>query len=295
MLRLLASSAPGQPIETGASDEGVPLLIDCSCCGEPDDLETTATLQCHDDIHVCRACIGSLAQQAGMLDVTPTLPVIDMNKAVGFYEAAGFVVRRYDDGFVFVQHDEQSVFDLGLEENIDPQRNGAGCYIIVADVDAWHATFTNADLNVTAIETKPWGMREFTTSTRAGTTSASGRTPDTTIQRGLHEPAGRCSTTTQEPRRSCRFRMWHVSSSVQSAGSRVRLRCTSCTSSCSRARSCMIVPLTWASLASSRSQTWLHGVVPSSRSSVIPPISLRVSPAAWALRMNVRRLRAWSS
>ena len=144
-------------------DEGRTLLTNCSCCGEPRDVETTATLQCHDDIRVCRACIGWLAQQAGMLDVTPALPVVDMNKAVGFYEAAGFVVRRYDEGFVFVHHDEQSVFDLALEENIDPQRNGAGCYIIVADVDAWHATFTNADLNATAIETKPWGMPEFTT------------------------------------------------------------------------------------------------------------------------------------
>ena len=97
-----------------------------------------------------------------MLDVTPTLPVVDMNAAIGFYEAAGFVVRRYDDGFAFVHDGEQSVFDLGVEENIDSQRNGAGCYISVADVDAWHARFTNAGLNATVVETKPWGMREFT-------------------------------------------------------------------------------------------------------------------------------------
>ena len=53
--------------------------------------------------------------------------------------------------------------NLGLEENIDPQRNGAGCYIIVPDVDAWHARITNAGLNATVVETRPWGMREFTT------------------------------------------------------------------------------------------------------------------------------------
>ena len=139
------------------------MLVNCSCCGEPRAVEATATLQCHDDIRVCRACIGWLGQQAGMLDVTPTLPVVDMNAAVGFYEAAGFVVHRYDAGFVFVRHGEESVFDLGLEENIDPQRNGAGCYIIVPDVDAWYARFTNAGLNATLVETQPWGMREFTT------------------------------------------------------------------------------------------------------------------------------------
>lgn len=138
------------------------MVTDCSCCGEPREIETTATLQSHDNIRVCRACIGWLALQTGMLDVTPTLPVVDMNDAVGFYEAAGFAVHRYDAGFVFVRHGEQSVFDLGLEENIDPQRNGAGCYVIVPDVDAWHARFTNAGLNATVVETRPWGMREFT-------------------------------------------------------------------------------------------------------------------------------------
>lgn len=108
------------------------MLINCSCCREPRAIEATATLQCHDNIRVCRACIGWLAQQAGMLDVTPTLPVVDINAAVGFYETAGFVVHHYDAGFAFVRHGEESVFDLGLEENIDPQRNGAGCYIIVS-------------------------------------------------------------------------------------------------------------------------------------------------------------------
>jgi len=56
------------------------------------------------------------------LDVTPTLPVADMAKSVEFWEAAGFDVNRYDDGFAFVSFDEQSVFDLDLVEGSTRRR-----------------------------------------------------------------------------------------------------------------------------------------------------------------------------
>ena len=75
-------------------------------------------------------CIGWLMQRAGGLDVTPTLPVSDMEAATQFYEAAGFDVRRYDDAFAFVTFDEQSVFDLDQNEYAVRPTNGAGCYII---------------------------------------------------------------------------------------------------------------------------------------------------------------------
>src|SRR5215211_3428108 len=86
----------------------------CSCCGEERDSATMAALQCHDDVTVCRTCIGWLRGKAGGLISTPTLPVADMNEAVAFYEAARFDVRRYDDAFAFVSHDDESVFDLDL-------------------------------------------------------------------------------------------------------------------------------------------------------------------------------------
>ena len=81
-----------------------------------------AALQCHADVKVCRGCIGWLMQNAGGIDVTPTLPVTNMAAAVAFYEAAGFDVERYDDGFAFVHWDDQSVFDLDLAEALDQQR-----------------------------------------------------------------------------------------------------------------------------------------------------------------------------
>jgi uncharacterized glyoxalase superfamily protein PhnB len=134
----------------------------CSCCGEDRDPASMAALQCHDDITVCRTCIGWLRGRAGGLDVTPTLPVADMAQAVSFYRAAGFDVRLYEGGgFAFVTHDDESVFDLDLIEHLDPAANAAGCYIIVPDVDGWHTRLSSIGLQTTALEDMPWGMREF--------------------------------------------------------------------------------------------------------------------------------------
>jgi len=85
------------------------LVVKCYCCGEERDPDMVAALQRHDDIKVCRICIGWLITRAGGVDVTPKLPVTNMAVAVDFYEAAGFDVDRYDDGFAFVHLNDQSV------------------------------------------------------------------------------------------------------------------------------------------------------------------------------------------
>jgi predicted enzyme related to lactoylglutathione lyase len=127
-----------------------------------------AQLLSHDEIKVCRICAEWLVQRAGGVDVTPTLPVADMNEAIRFYESAGFDVERYDDGFAFVRYRDQSVFDLDLNEHATPPSNGAGCYIITGNVDAWHARFVATGLDVTPVEDMPWGMHEFTLTDPSG-------------------------------------------------------------------------------------------------------------------------------
>ena len=128
-----------------------------------------AALSCHDDVKVCRACISWLRGRVGMLDVTPTLPVVDMDQSVAFYEAAGFDVRVYEGGgFAFVGHDEESAFDLGLESGMDPATNKAGCYVIVPVPDEWHALFTELQYPVTELRDEDYGMREFTLTDPSG-------------------------------------------------------------------------------------------------------------------------------
>jgi len=88
-----------------------------------------------------------------------------MPTSIAFYRIAGFTVREYepDGGYVFVSYDDESVFDLDLAEQfVEPAVNGAGCYLIVPDVDEWHSRLSAASLPVTALADQPWGMREFT-------------------------------------------------------------------------------------------------------------------------------------
>ena len=142
--------------------------MECYCCGEDRDPSMVAALLCHDDIKLCRICIGWLTPRAGGIVVTPTLPVTDMAQAIGFYESAGFDVEPYDDGFAFVQLNDQSAFNLNLHPAVDPPTNGAGCYIVTDDVDGWHDQLVAAGLSVTAAEDMPWGMHEFTLSDPSG-------------------------------------------------------------------------------------------------------------------------------
>ncbi len=107
-------------------------------------------------------------QRVGGIDVTPTLPVADMDDAVRFCEAAGLDVRRYDDGFAFAHLNGQSAFDLDLVADMDPHTNHAGCYIITNDVDDWHARLVAAGLKVTDVRDTPWGMHEFTLTDPSG-------------------------------------------------------------------------------------------------------------------------------
>ena len=149
--------------------------MECYCCGEDRDPSMVAALLCHDEVKLCRICIGWLLPRAGGIAVTPTLPVSNMAQAIGFYESAGFEVERYDEGFAFVQLNDQSAFNVDLNRATDPVTNGAGCYIIVHDVDGWHDRLVAAGLPVTAAEDMPWGMHEFTLTDPSGNRVRVGR------------------------------------------------------------------------------------------------------------------------
>jgi len=148
--------------------EAYPFGMVCYCCGEERDPSMMASLLCHDEVKLCRICIGWLVRQAGGVDVTPRLPVADMALAARFCEAAGFDVEQYDEGYAFVHLADQGVFDLARIEGLDPTTNHAGCYIITDDVDDWHARLVAARLSVTPIEDMPWGMHEFTLTDPSG-------------------------------------------------------------------------------------------------------------------------------
>ena len=105
-------------------------MVECYCCGEQREPSMMAALLCHDEITLCRICLGWLMTRAGGIDVMPTLPVRDMDEATRFCEAAGFDVEHYSDDFAFVHFRDRSVFDLDQVADLDPATNHAGCYVI---------------------------------------------------------------------------------------------------------------------------------------------------------------------
>jgi uncharacterized glyoxalase superfamily protein PhnB len=161
------SNDGGKPAMTKSIKSEVSTLT-CACCGEERDAAMVVPLLCHDEMKVCRVCLGWLLGRAGGIDVTPTLPVRDMDEATRFYEAAGFEVEHYSDDFAFVRVDDQSVFDVDRIEGLDAEHNHAGCYVITDAVDEWHSRFIAAGLQVTPIEDMPWGMHEFTLTDPSG-------------------------------------------------------------------------------------------------------------------------------
>ena len=154
-------------------------MVVCSCCGEERDESQVAALQCHPEVKLCRVCIGWLSGQSGRPDSTPILPVHDMDAAVAFYESAGFDVHQYEDGgYAFVEYHDENVFDLDVCEKITPATNGAGCYLVVTDVDGLHEQLAATGLAVTPVEDMPWGMHEFTLTDPDGNHVRIGRSTD---------------------------------------------------------------------------------------------------------------------
>ena len=150
-------------------------MVECYCCGEQRAVDD-GLLLCHDEITLCRICLGWLMTRAGGVEVTPTLPVRDMDEATRFCEAAGFDVEHYSDDFAFVHFRDRSVFDLDRVSELDPATNHGGCYIITEETDDWHARFVAAGLRVTPIEDMPWACTSSPLPIPVATTSGSAAT-----------------------------------------------------------------------------------------------------------------------
>ena len=92
----------------------------------------------------------------------PILPSRDLAATSDFY------VRQL--GFApTARHPEYAIFHRGAMElhffrfeTLDPAANYAGCYIRAADLDALYREWSTKVLpKLFALETKPWGLREF--------------------------------------------------------------------------------------------------------------------------------------
>lgn len=134
---------------------------ECSCCGERRARDEMGALACHPDTVVCRGCVQWLANAAGIVSATPIFATADMAASQRFYEAAGFQVDAYDDGYAFVLRGGAEVLHLAGSDVVDPGRNAAALYINTPLAEQWHAAWRAAGLPVSEIADQEHGMREF--------------------------------------------------------------------------------------------------------------------------------------
>ena len=132
----------------------------CLCCGEEragsDLLRPGGT----GDAAICRGCLAWLHGRMNSR-VTSIFPCIDMAESRRFYEAAGFTVDAYDEGYLFVIRDGGELLHLVAAPELDRAANRSACYLHCPHTDEWHEQWSEAGLPVSMLEDRPWGMREF--------------------------------------------------------------------------------------------------------------------------------------
>jgi catechol 2,3-dioxygenase-like lactoylglutathione lyase family enzyme len=97
----------------------------------------------------------------------PILPSRALNETLAFYRRLGFEgrVHSHGDYAILVRGSVELHFFTHCE--LIPAESSAMCYIRVSDVESIHQAFGLAKLppkgipRMTALQDKPWGMREF--------------------------------------------------------------------------------------------------------------------------------------
>ena len=101
-----------------------------------------------------------------LTSINPKLPMRNKNATRDFYvNKLGFrnVGSADYDGYLMVEKDNIEIHFFEFKE-IDTQENYAGVYIRTNDIDNLYQSLLNNKVSIHpngALETKPWGQREF--------------------------------------------------------------------------------------------------------------------------------------
>ncbi len=98
----------------------------------------------------------------------PILPSRSLSKTLVFYQQLGFEGRTLGVGDSYAVLQRGSVeLHFFLFEGLDPAASSFGCYLRVLDVESIRDAFSLSRLpgkgipRMDALESKPWGMKEF--------------------------------------------------------------------------------------------------------------------------------------
>jgi len=105
----------------------------------------------------------------------PTMPCRDIAAAKAFYTRLGFLCDDSHGDYMFVRWGESIEFHFFAAPDMDPLKDADSCYLRVDDVDGFYAKLAPFNLpntgqpRLTAVENKPWGMRECALVDHSGT------------------------------------------------------------------------------------------------------------------------------
>jgi catechol 2,3-dioxygenase-like lactoylglutathione lyase family enzyme len=93
----------------------------------------------------------------------PTLPARDLDETIAFYARLGFALeRRYPEHGYAVLSRGAMELHFFAHDHVDPGHSHAGCYLRVDDAGALHAEWATSGVQpLSAVEDRPWRMREF--------------------------------------------------------------------------------------------------------------------------------------
>ena len=97
-----------------------------------------------------------------LTDINPKLPMRDRTVTKRFYiEELGFQQFGGDyPDYLMVQKDSIQIHFF-LFAALDPKENYGQVYIRTNDIEKWYLWLTSKSVRTTALQTKPWGQREF--------------------------------------------------------------------------------------------------------------------------------------
>lgn len=106
---------------------------------------------------------------ARLKQITPMVPVSDIDTAVAFYTGVlGFDCPFRVEGHAYVQRDTIALrlINPGPDKDLDHPNAQMHCYVDVADIDTLFAEWApklaaHPTARVTEPQDKPWGMRQF--------------------------------------------------------------------------------------------------------------------------------------
>lgn len=104
-------------------------------------------------------------------EIKAFIPARDFELSKRFYQDLGFTLRSDSNGVAYFLHDDSSF--LLQDYYVKEMAENLMMHLLVDDVDAWHAQAAanvaeQYGVQISAIEERPWRMRDFTLTDPSG-------------------------------------------------------------------------------------------------------------------------------